>query len=75
MYFCSEFLQGYENGSTPNPDVLCNKYVKFGHFFDYATQELGGDAVATGHYARNSVGTFLERLDPAEGSWIKSVLN
>ena len=68
---CSQFLQGYENGATPNPDVLCNKYIKFGYFFDYAMQQLGGDAVATGHYARNSAGTFLENLNEVEGSLTK----
>jgi len=67
-YYCSQFLQGYENGATPNPDVLCNKYIKFGYFFDYAIQQLGGDAVATGHYARNSAGTFLEHINEVEGS-------
>ena len=56
----SRMVQGYESGLTPNPDVLCNKYIKFGHLYHYAMTELKMDAVATGHYARNSYGQFLE---------------
>jgi len=41
----------YKSGRTPNPDVLCNKEIKFGKFFDFAMRE-GADYVATGHYAR-----------------------
>jgi len=41
----------YEAGRTPNPDVLCNKYIKFGAWLDKA-RELGFDYIATGHYAR-----------------------
>jgi tRNA-specific 2-thiouridylase len=43
----------YKAGRTPNPDVMCNKYVKFGGFFKWA-MEQGADYVATGHYARNA---------------------
>lgn len=45
------FLQGYRAGRTPNPDVMCNKAIKFGAFFEWAMAE-GADLVATGHYAR-----------------------
>lgn len=41
----------YEAGRTPNPDVMCNKFVKFGVWLD-KTKELGFDKLATGHYAR-----------------------
>lgn len=41
----------YRAGRTPNPDVMCNRYVKFGGFFDWAMVQ-GADYVATGHYAR-----------------------
>jgi tRNA-specific 2-thiouridylase len=41
----------YRTGRTPNPDVMCNKYVKFGGFFDWAMAH-GADFVATGHYSR-----------------------
>jgi len=41
----------YRKGRTPNPDVMCNRYVKFGGFFDWAMKQ-GADFVATGHYAQ-----------------------
>lgn len=44
------FFNEYEAGRTPNPDVMCNKEVKFGMFYDWAMKE-GFDFVATGHYA------------------------
>ncbi|MGF3076466.1 tRNA 2-thiouridine(34) synthase MnmA [Facklamia sp. P12934] len=45
------FLSEYRKGRTPNPDVMCNKEVKFKAFLDYAT-ELGADYIAMGHYAQ-----------------------
>lgn len=45
------FIEAYTNGSTPNPDVLCNSEVKFGVFADFAFQ-YGADYIATGHHAR-----------------------
>ena len=47
------FLDDYRDGYTPNPDVLCNREIKFKVFADYA-RDLGFDTVATGHYARRS---------------------
>jgi len=47
----SYFLGEYRAGRTPNPDVLCNREIKFGVCFDYA-RRLGAEWVATGHYAR-----------------------
>ena len=47
----SFFLEEYKRGRTPNPDILCNKHIKFKAFFEYA-QKLGFDTVATGHYAQ-----------------------
>lgn len=47
----SLFLAEYQAGRTPNPDILCNKEIKFKAFLDYA-QNLGADLLATGHYAR-----------------------
>ncbi len=44
-------IDSYKKGITPNPDVMCNKIIKFGYFFDRAMKE-GFDFVATGHYAR-----------------------
>lgn len=46
----SNFLQEYSAGRTPNPDILCNKEIKFKAFLDYALH-LGADYIATGHYA------------------------
>jgi tRNA-specific 2-thiouridylase len=45
----SYFLSEYKAGRTPNPDVLCNREIKFGPFKDYAVK-LGADYIATGHY-------------------------
>lgn len=45
------FLAEYAAGRTPNPDVLCNREIKFKHFLD-AARELGANHIATGHYAR-----------------------
>ncbi|CAD5122777.1 DgyrCDS11184 [Dimorphilus gyrociliatus] len=59
-------LKNYEKGFTPNPDVVCNKQIKFGSFFRYASTKLQADAIATGHYARNSYGDFLENINPAD---------
>ncbi|XP_034090261.1 mitochondrial tRNA-specific 2-thiouridylase 1 [Gymnodraco acuticeps] len=50
----SKLLKDYEKGRTPNPDILCNKHIKFNHFHKYAIDTLGADAMATGHYARTS---------------------
>lgn len=47
----SYFLDAYRKGRTPNPDVMCNKEIKFKAFLEYAMQ-LGADYVAMGHYAR-----------------------
>jgi tRNA-uridine 2-sulfurtransferase len=47
----SYFLDEYRHGRTPNPDVLCNREIKFGVCYDYA-RRLGAEWVATGHYAR-----------------------
>ena len=61
------FLDEYRKGRTPNPDVLCNREIKFGVFRDYA-KRLGGDLLATGHYARSGVvdghGALFKGKDP-----------
>lgn len=46
------FLQEYKAGRTPNPDILCNKEIKFKAFLEYAAEDLGADYIATGHYVR-----------------------
>src|SRR5690349_20352576 len=47
-------LRDYQAGVTPNPDVLCNREIKFKTFFRYALERFGADYVATGHYAQVS---------------------
>jgi tRNA-uridine 2-sulfurtransferase len=65
------FLSEYRAGRTPNPDVLCNREIKFGVCFDYA-RRLGAEWVATGHYARVEHGgtdqppRLLRGLDPGK---------
>ncbi len=48
----SHFLEEYRAGRTPNPDIMCNKEIKFKAFLDFALELVGADAIATGHYAR-----------------------
>lgn len=48
------FLEEYKKGRTPNPDVLCNREIKFGPFLEKA-RELGADFIATGHYCKKIV--------------------
>ena len=63
------FLDEYRAGRTPNPDVLCNREIKFGVFREHA-HRLGSDLLATGHYARTTfdAGTAMLRkgADPAK---------
>ncbi len=55
----AHFLDEYRAGRTPNPDVLCNREIKFRTFLDHA-RALGADKIATGHYAR---------VDRVDGRW------
>ena len=55
------FLSEYRAGRTPNPDVLCNREIKFRAFLDYATQ-LGADLIATGHYVQTDLTGDTTRL-------------
>ncbi len=48
------FLSEYNAGRTPNPDILCNKEIKFKAFLDYALEDLSADFIATGHYVRRT---------------------
>lgn len=59
-------IREYASGRTPNPDVMCNKHVKFGAFLDFARAH-GADYVATGHYAQKGDGsTLLRGVDAAK---------
>src|SRR5699024_4584232 len=46
------FLEEYKAGRTPNPDILCNKEIKFKAFLEYAAEDLGAEYIVTGHYVR-----------------------
>lgn len=60
----TSFLEDLKAGLTPNPDILCNKYIKFDVFYNYA-KTLGADFIATGHYARLSPSNeLLKGIDP-----------
>ena len=63
------FLDEYKVGRTPNPDVLCNREIKFGVFRDYA-KRLGGELLATGHYAQSRIvdgqGALYKGADPGK---------
>ena len=57
----ADFLREYAAGRTPNPDVLCNREIKFGPFKEYA-KKLGADFIATGHYCGISHENGVHRL-------------
>ncbi len=61
-YVFTYFLDELKKGRTPNPDVMCNKYIKFDMFAKKA-RELGADYIATGHYARIKDGKLLRGVD------------
>jgi len=60
------FLLEYKSGRTPNPDILCNKEVKFKAFLDY-TKVLGGEFMATGHYAQNIFNEETKKFQLVKG--------
>ena len=67
-HFCfRSFIRDLQAGYTPNPDVLCNKYIKFDALQNHAINKLGADAIATGHYARTSIGEDLDSVDESKG--------
>jgi len=61
----AKFLEESQKGRTPNPDILCNREIKFDLFFRKA-KELGADYLATGHYARTENGALLKGIDPTK---------
>ena len=60
------FLTEYKNGRTPNPDILCNKEIKFKAFLDYA-ETLGANYIATGHYAQIKHNTTTNQVELHKG--------
>lgn len=61
-YVFTYFLDELKRGRTPNPDIMCNKYIKFDMFAKEACK-LGADYIATGHYARLKDGKLLRGID------------
>ena len=61
-YVVTYFLEELKKGRTPNPDIMCNKYIKFDMFVREA-EKLGADYIATGHYARMKDGKLLRAVD------------
>ena len=61
-YVFTYFLDELKKGRTPNPDIMCNKYIKFDMFVKEA-EKLGADYIATGHYARIEDGKLLKATD------------
>ena len=61
-YVFTYFLEELKKGRTPNPDIMCNKYIKFDMFAKEA-RKLGADYIATGHYARTENGKLLRGID------------
>ena len=59
------FENSYKNGETPNPCIMCNKYVKWGDLFKYAIENLGAEYIATGHYANIKQENNIYKLYPA----------
>lgn len=57
------FENSYAKAETPNPCIMCNKYIKWGCLFDYATNVLGADYIATGHYANIKDGKLYPASD------------
>ncbi|VEU58387.1 tRNA 2-thiouridine(34) synthase MnmA [Mycoplasmopsis gallinacea] len=57
------FIEEYKKGRTPNPDILCNKYIKFNAFAKYAFEKLGADYIAMGHYAKVENGHLYRAKD------------
>ncbi len=64
-YVFQYFLDELKKGRTPNPDIMCNKYIKFDMFVTEA-EKLGADYIATGHYARIEDGKLLKAVDHAK---------
>ena len=62
-------LNGYECGRTPNPDILCNQYIKFNCLYKKCNEMLGDNkfVIATGHYAGTSHGEAVLYTNPSQG--------
>lgn len=74
-YVFTYFLEELKKGRTPNPDLLCNKYIKF-DLFKKEAKKLGADYIATGHYARCKDNKLLRGIDSnKDQSYFLSMIN
>ncbi|XP_071524815.1 mitochondrial tRNA-specific 2-thiouridylase 1 isoform X1 [Panulirus ornatus] len=64
----THMIEEYKAGFTPNPDIICNKKVKFSPFLNHAQENFSTEVIATGHYARTSFGEDLENYDTKMGA-------
>ncbi|WP_412031420.1 tRNA 2-thiouridine(34) synthase MnmA [Metamycoplasma buccale] len=72
----SYLIKEYEKGRTPNPDIFCNKYIKFNAFSNYAFNELKADYIAMGHYAYAKNGELFRGKDKLKDqSYFLGMLN
>jgi len=62
QYILQNFFDEYKAGNTPNPDILCNKYIKFDYFLKKALHD-GADFIATGHYSKIKNGKLFKAKD------------
>lgn len=72
FYFFRNFLSNYKRGRTVVPDINCNSFIKFDLLHRYSFNNLGVEAVATGHFVRNSrFQDFCEHLNHPNGWFFK----
>lgn len=70
-----DFFEQYRLGNTPNPDILCNKYIKFEAFLNKALDD-GADMIATGHYSKTDLGRLFKAVDTTKDqTYFLSALN
>ena len=62
------FLAEYKAGRTPNPDIMCNKEIKFKAFLEFACEDLGADYIATGHYVQRELRVSSTEKSSSDGS-------
>ncbi len=66
-YVFKHFINEYQKGWTPNPDILCNKYIKFDYFLNYAINNYHADFIAMGHYAQVRFNEKLQEYQLLQG--------
>lgn len=73
-YVIDNFINSYKNGTTPNPCIECNRYIKFDLLYDKA-KELGIDIIATGHYAKMEDGHIVRSDSPKDQTYFLYGIN